>query len=593
MVKFPSNKILIFDIETDSTDTEKASLKYFGAYSYLTKERYYISSEETYAKEMIQEMFDNHDYLVGFNIKRYDLPILNRHGVFFRDKVIVDLWEVLSEPRLDPKTRIRSGGKGRGEFMGLDLDSWSLASIVKALNLGEYKTEGFNYELLKKTSFSPEEKNYIIGYLAQDITVTKRLFEYTHNFFYPLSELLNEWNVKRMTYVTASIASLAYKVLCAQAKVEETYGEGEKDWEVEGGYVRLPTKEEYIGETIVLDFASLYPSIFRAFNLFSPADKDYPSVFTGNDFFSIKGRYKADKLGVFETVIAQLYQMRKEYKKNKDRRQYLIKIIINALYGISPKPIFEKVFNRYAAEDCTSLGRQMIKYAADKFNEQDYEVLYGDTDSLFIALKSHTKEDALKLANDLNEFFKSKMPFPHNDFGLSLDKELSAIFFIPFEDGTFKKKNYIYITKDDKIEIKGLPIIKSNASKIATKILNEHLISQIIANKKIKFPVGYLKQLIYYELNTDITIAEQVYKVKTAAEYDGVNGLHAQIAKQYGPGVHRLITNNKFGIGMDKKYCTIEEFYKNKLRIQDVDLSTTLNNLSPFTQNEQRELGDY
>jgi DNA polymerase elongation subunit (family B) len=611
-MKLPNDKILVFDIETTSTDIDQATLRYFGAYSYRNGKRIYLRGDDYNTIERIKDIIKEHDVIVGFNIKKYDIPVLNKYEVFFQGKVIIDLWEVLSEPKLDLKTRVRTGGKGRGAFMGLNLASWSLASIMKALSLGDYKTEGFDYNILKKqpNEWTKEEEKIIVEYLGQDITVTKKLFEYTNNFFYPLTEHLSEHNIKRFTYITASIASVAYKVMCHEAGLEEEYGEGEAEG-YEGGYVRYPTEDTYVGDVLCLDFASLYPSIFRGFNLASPATEDLTSeqIFSGNDFFTgIKGEYNCVIQGKIEGVLAKLFALRKIYKANGDKREYLIKIIINSFYGITPKPTFKNVYTPHGAEDCTYVGRVMIKHVADTFTKNGYKVLYGDTDSVYIGLEGHTKEEALKLAKELNEFFKSKMPFPHEDFGLALDAEITAIFFFKEEGGDeYKKKNYIYIYKDKKsgeerLKIKGLPIIKSNASRVAKLILDKYLKKEILFKKKIQFHSGWLFQLIYHELEQDLHPIAQVYKIREPSYYErNPSSLYAQISRKYGQGVIELLPlkakkewkDKDFGIGKDKKYITIKEFQDLHFKISDIDLTTTVHNLEPFTKPEQQTLDNF
>ena len=99
-------------------------------------------------------------------------------------------------------------------------------------------------------------------------------------------------------------------------------------------------------------------------------------------------------------------------KKRLDIMDYrMLKIILNSMYGILAVP-FSRYFNTNIAEAIVSCGRQTIK-ASEKYvnvllnkpnkaivdilhninsaplrkdtNEQDF-VLYGDTDSLFIAI---------------------------------------------------------------------------------------------------------------------------------------------------------------------------------------------------------------
>lgn len=989
MNNFPNERILVFDIEATSTNPEEAKLRYFGAYSYVTKERYFIRGTEDL--ELIQELFTNHDVLVSYNGKKYDHVVLNRYGISHYGKIIVDLYEILADPRLDPKTRERSGGKGRGSFMGLKLNSWSMANVAKALEVGEDKGD-IDYNIFKKEpgEWSVAEEQEIITYLDADITLTKRIFERTHKFYFPITEFLDETNISRMTYLTSSVASMAYKIICHEAGLPETYGDGEKPFDYVGGYVKEPVIEEYVGDVICYDFASLYPSIFRGFNLFSPARPD-EEAFEGNDLFHIKGRYKKDKLGIVEQTVARLYKQRAIYKKQGDKREYLLKICLNcftpdteiltingvkkfddlkigeivpsinptnkeleykkvndvirkhyegnlyhiktkyfdwkvtedhrfivekengellfktakelyngfkgyiplqeqpidyltvpdkkefislyhpgtiiwfecrnnktigseynaeyvghqkkyriytdgwsdkkiislfnklysdnriidvygqakprhnlirlkqdladiytlagwyisegssyvsqekvfsttkrgvsynitihqdkdvnknyydeiiiclknigisyrkdnnsisfsnkllfdfltknfgvgsenkfisknikethpyylfklfhsmykgdgkknqsiyttkskklrddimdilvylgfhcfyrfdgcwriffncnkhwidqrnitkeyysgdvvccnvqdnhtiyagrngnlnwtgqSLYGITPLPVFEQLYNRYGAEDCTYIGRTMTKYAGDYFDARGYTTLYSDTDSVFVALNDHTKEEANEIAKELERLFLDNMPFPHDDFGFDIDYEIKAMFFFKDDDGRLKKKNYVYITQDDKLKIKGLPIIKSNASKIAVKVFRNHLKKQIISKKKVKFRKDYLKQLIFYELENDITLAAQVYKVRDFAYYEeNPSSLYAQISQEYGEGVHLLVTNNRLGVGKDKKYCTLDEFRSHGLTLHDVNLDATWSNLSPFCQDPQKSIFDF
>ena len=372
MNNLPHNSLLVFDIETTSKKVDEAELRVFAAYSYLTNKRYYLVGEQL---DVIKELINMHKAFIGFNIKRYDIPVLNKYGLYFQYKTLIDLWEIISPPRLDMKTRVRTGGKGRGDYMGLKLDSYSLANIVKALKLGELKGN-IDYDLIKKpvSEWTKEEARLIEEYTQQDITITKDLFEHTNNFYFPFTEFLSKKNVMNFTYLTASIASLSYKIICNMAGLDETYGEGIKDYEYEGGYVKEPVQETVNGTVLIYDFASLYPSIMRGFNLFSSETVEnrlarqhglqHRPIFHDNEMFQLKGNYFSDEQGRIETVIEKLYDMRVEYKKVKDVREYLIKIIINSAYGIMCNPAFAQVYTRHSGEDCTYIGRTMTKFCA-------------------------------------------------------------------------------------------------------------------------------------------------------------------------------------------------------------------------------------
>lgn len=166
-------------------------------------------------------------------------------------------------------------------------------------------------------------------------------------------------------------------------------------------------------------------------------------------------------------------------------------------------------------------------------------------------------------------------------FDFKIDEEIKAIWFFRDETNNFKKKNYIYITKDDKLRVKGLPIIKSNCSKLAIKVVNK-LKKQIIDNTDIKFTRDYIDSLIHELLQEDITLIANYYKVKPLDQYKSSSSIQAQISKAYGPGPHWLVPNKLVGkVGKQKKYCLPSEAME--LSLYDLDLDKTMDTeLSPF-----------
>ena len=83
---------------------------------------------------------------------------------------------------------------------------------------------------------------------------------------------------------------------------------------------------------------------------------------------------------------------------------------------------------------------------------------------------------------------------------MTLDDEFSHMFFFRDEDicTDYKKKNYIYILKPNKngevkVKINGLPILKSNAPKLAKKIYLKYLEKEIVKTKNIKFTFYYIE----------------------------------------------------------------------------------------------------
>lgn len=347
------------------------------------------------------------------------------------------------------------------------------------------------------------------------------------------------------------------------------------------------------------DFASLYPHLFFSNNLYSDKCQccSKEEKYTGRGIFKLKGAYCSKKFGKIETAIRNIFLKRLDLKKKGDPRQYPLKIVINTAYGLTGFSAFYQVYNITTAGDCTYMARECLKYAIKIFKKNGYGILYGDTDSLFIEDPFDSKKKSDELVRKISEDLKGWMQFPQETFNLAFENEIKAIFFFKSGD-TFIKKNYIYITDKNKMIIKGLPIIKSNVSKVAAHLFTKFLKRQIMETYDVKFYKGYIMNLIHEELEKNIVLASQNYKVRDYKYYEEKakakdrepTGLHAEISKRYGSGTHRLIPNNKFGIGQAKKYCTVEEFKEKKLNIRNINIEKALSELEPFIKNTQRAL---
>jgi DNA polymerase I len=69
-----------------------------------------------------------------------------------------------------------------------------------------------------------------------------------------------------------------------------------------------------------------------------------------------------------------------------DVHQNAIKILTNAFYGYTGWPA-AKWYRKECAEATTAWGRTIIQDAVERAEKHGLEVIYGDTDSLFVKLK--------------------------------------------------------------------------------------------------------------------------------------------------------------------------------------------------------------
>jgi len=558
------HKMLVFDIETDSIVVGIANMKFFGAYSYAYDKHYIFEN-----KLEIQALLNEHDVIVGYNINEFDIPIMKANGVKIqKGTIIVDLY----------KGVMNSGRKG---VMGMaNMPDNKLATVVKHLGIGEKKDLDFN--LLKKATFTDEERKLIYEYLENDIKITKALFDWWINWSAPLAEFISDEQKAKLGYLTCSIPSYAYKVISNLTGIPEVYSDDRDEHEIfEGAFVQSDV-ETARGNLVSFDFASMYPHAEIQGNLFSPVTDDYTGpVFEKNELYpDLQGRYKADKMGKIEEAISTIYKWRKEFKKKKDPKEYALKIALNSTYGASTKKRFKNLYNPTIGPDTCCIGRNNVKYARKCFEEAGFKLLYSDTDSVYLEIpKGKTLSEVLAVRDKIIYDIKKHVPFPVDTFKLEMEHEIQYFQLFRKSDGVVRKKYYLYVTKENKIMVKGLPIVKSNCSKIS-KMVFEELKPEIIANLDCKFHKEKIDKIIEKYIQENVGSLAKMFRVKVASNYKLASQLDAQISAMYGQGTHYLVKNYRYGAGKSSKYCTIEE--ARKLEVSDLDLSSVYKELHYF-----------
>jgi len=584
-----SDETLIYDLETKTfgkADATKDIMRIFACYSYMKGKSYLLTK-----KEDAQKALNAHRYIVGFNNYEYDNPILLREGISLKYKNIIDLRKIFKSRASQMKIK-----KG---MLGDLLMEYSLDYITRMLDIvtdeeGKLKID---YALFRKDTWTPEEIKMIDDYTRRDIEVTKKLYEWVEDYFEGFKPFINEKDVKNKVYLTASIAKFAYKAICKAMNWSETYGtDNPEDERIGGGYVGYPAGERYAGDIYCLDFNSLYPHILAQCNLYSQVKdpEKIPVAWHGNSAWKVEGYYDTTEMSGVCKLLMKWYNDRLEYKKVGDRREYTIKIILNTIYGILNNPYYLRTYDRVAGGDCTRLGRQWTKYARKIFRDNGYEVIYTDTDSVYILDPFKDKKRMLEVKDKIINHIKSTVPFPQDTFDMGIDDEIKYMYFFKGKNKDdkdsdkemdeqdfidkpkgFMKKNYIYVKKDGDVVIKNLGIKKKSNSAISKKIFWEKMMPQI-KEGNCKFSKTQVKNWMRELLEEDIKLAFMRKEVGKYEQYEKTspNSMPAQIAKKYGPGIHFVIPNKKMiGVGKsnDKRFCTYEEFKQHKMTINDID----------------------
>ncbi len=230
-----------------------------------------------------------------------------------------------------------------------------------------------------------------------------------------------------------------------------------KDKKYRGGLVVEPTEGIHFNVS-VMDFASLYPSIIKVRNLSYETVRCIHDECKTNTIPGTTHWVCTKKNGLTATLIGSLRDVRvnsyKSLSKNPslsdDQKQLYtvvsqaLKVILNASYGVMGAEIFP-LYCLPVAEATTAVGRHTILETIEKCKSVGIEVLYGDTDSLF--LKAPSQEQV-----------QGVVEWAKTEFGvdLDLDKEYRYVVF------STRKKNYLGVQKDGKVDVKGLTGKKSH-----------------------------------------------------------------------------------------------------------------------------------
>jgi DNA polymerase II len=149
----------------------------------------------------------------------------------------------------------------------------------------------------------------------------------------------------------------------------------------QGGHVLEPRAGLH-SNVWVFDFKSLYPSIIRTFNI-DPLSY-VASAAAGEDLIRVPGGAFRRSPAILPGLLDELFPRREAAKKAGDEvASHAIKILMNSFYGVLGTPAC-RFFNPALANSITGTGREMLLWSKRWFETAGFEVLYGDTDSLFV-----------------------------------------------------------------------------------------------------------------------------------------------------------------------------------------------------------------
>lgn len=311
-----------------------------------------------------------------------------------------------------------------------------------------------------------------------------------------------------------------------------------KKRELVGGYVIEPIKELH-SNVVVLDFLSMYPSIIRTFNV-CPTTLDKNGVHqspSGARFLKAE-----ERPGIIPHILERLMNDRGDVKKamgqasdpEKKRvlyaKQWALKILANAFYGHLGYSR-ARIYDLDVANAITSWGRDIISRTAEKI-EKHYgcQVVYGDTDSVFLKNDGEGMETIAKNAHLMAEEMSKDLP------GI-MTLEFEKVFkrFLPLSKKRYVAWSFTQTKSgwEEGMEMKGIETVRRDWCNLVGDTITD-VIDILLKKDDVKGAVKHFRTIVNDLVGGKIPIQKLVITktmTKSTKQYVGMQP-HIELVKK-------------------------------------------------------------
>jgi len=331
----------------------------------------------------------------------------------------------------------------------------------------------------------------------------------------------------------------------------------------------------------VQDLKSLYPMCMVTINA-GPETKVDPAEYDGESYVAPNGTHFQKKPdGIMREMVDELLSEREEKKalrndhepktepyEQYDRQQGAVKVIMNSLYGVTGWDRF-RLYDKEGAAAVTATGREVIDFTEEAAEELNYQVAYGDTDSVMLSLSNMSKAEAIETSFEIEDHINER----YDDFAkeaLNADEhrfqiEFEKLYRRFFQAG--KKKRYAghIIWKEgndvDDIDITGFEYKRSDIAGI-TKEVQQNVIETIVTGDDIDEDMeevkAYLVDVIARVLDGEMDLDEIGIPGGIGKKLDAYETPTAQVR---GAKYANLMLGTNFGSGSKPKRLYIKKVH--------------------------------
>ena len=500
------------------------------------------------------------DILIQYNGYGFDWKyLIARAKVLGIEYVLENLSRITEKPAIKQEDQLNTSAYGDNTMVYLKtfgITQFDMMFIIKK----EHKLESYKLNSVaehftgdKKDDLSPSDLfNYntstkdkialVVKYCAQDtwllidlmlkLRIITNMIGMANITMVPMQYIeLRGQQIRVHTQIAYETKKEGYLIPAVDYKPKDDLDEDEKFT----GATVLDAKPGAHFEPIAgLDFASLYPSIMIAHNY------DYETIVEDPEFDNLPGieyfdmnwdeddtdadgneikrnvnvRFVQNRTGIMPKILDRLWKERKAIRKQmkglKDENLYAvlngvqlaIKVSMNSIYGFTGAK-YGRLPNKRIAAAVTACGRGMIAHSKKCAEDwYDCEVVYGDTDSIYVKFKSDLKGQehmdyvfkvAPECADRISETFKKP---------IELEFEKVMYPFILFSKKRYASLFWTNPKSFDYIDYKGIQVVRRDNCEFVREN-SKKIFEYILKNDKV--------------LNYEFDTVEEV--IETSKEY--------------------------------------------------------------------------
>lgn len=426
------------------------------------------------------------------------------------------------------------------------LNSYSLKSVAIVEGFPEW--EDLGQSVKKNWELNPDK---VVEYCRLDVERTYQIIEkkaLIHNA--DLLCAISGANLDESMWNSKVIDSMLFLYKGNRVLPNIVYRTEEKD--IEGAKVMKSIKGKH-ENVAVLDAGSLYPSIIVGFNIsgetLAPEFVEDGTVgvkiqnmhVTNKDCYIIKINVNGEprtfayvkpsiKIGLLPEIVTELRKMRERIRtdrrhatevgddllfKQLNDEEKVTKSLLASVYGVTGYDSF-RLFNEDCANTITGIARGVVLETIDKLQSDRFNIIYGDTDSVFIQMKDYKegyvakekvneimleyvkKFGANEIVIDMNyeKFFKwiffsqepskkLKSKIRRKEAKSTKKKYIGYISHVEGKDGLMKETNELYY--------KGFELRRSDASKALKRIMKKFFV--LMEDGDYMASISYLREI--------------------------------------------------------------------------------------------------